>query len=65
MAMWAALNVSNLEQYMGSSDGSRRPAGRTPPALLGPCNAACASAYWARFGVHADPGPTCGVPGCS
>lgn len=63
--MWAALNRSNLEQYMLGIPGKKQARGRTPAAMLGPCNPHCASAYWARYGVKGDGGPQCGVPGCT
>ena len=63
-SMWAALNRSNLEQYMHGIPGKKQAQGRTPAALLGPCNPVCAQEYWTRFGVKADAGPNCGVPGC-
>lgn len=62
--MWTALNLSNLEQYMQGIPGKKQAQGRTPATLLGPCNSACAQNYWRRYGVHGDPGPECGVPGC-
>eukprot|EP01052_Picozoa_sp_SAG31_P019295 SAG31_NODE_1401_length_8497_cov_4.386640_2_plen_673_part_00 len=63
-SMWEALNLSNLEQYMMGIPGKKQAQGRTPPALLGPCNPTCAVEYWRRFGVKGDVGPNCGVPGC-
>lgn len=65
--MWAALNLSNLEQNMhrddqrdNASDPSQR---RSPEALVGPCNQQCAAQYWGRYG-RTTGGPVCGVPGC-
>ena len=63
-SMWGALNRSNLEQYMIGIRGHKQAQGRTPAALLGPCNAGCARTYWTQFGVSGDAGPECGVPGC-
>ena len=63
-SMWRALNRSNLEQYMLGIPGQKQARGRTPAALLGPCNAQCAQKYWKQFGVRQDAGPECGVPGC-
>jgi hypothetical protein len=54
--LWAALNTS-LYGYFHS---------RTPAALLGPCNMACARSHWAALSGGANKGgPGCGVPGCS
>jgi hypothetical protein len=82
--MWLALNRSNLELYMHRND-TKDPttdptANRSPAALVGPCNASCAAAYWSKYnptgigtrtvtGVDVAKGfveaPMCGVPGCS
>eukprot|EP00729_Bicosta_minor_P007231 gene7231-22231_t len=60
--MWASLNRTNLEQYMHRSDEKVGP-GRSPPELLGYCNASCATKYWAQY--PGQSGPACGVPGCT
>ena len=52
-AMWQALNRTLLTAFTA----------RSPPELLGPCNAACAAAHWRRLGGTGE-GPICGVPGC-
>ena len=54
-ALWATLNASLITSF----------ASRSPAALLGPCNASCASAYWTSLGSTSSHGPICGVPGCT
>ena len=52
--LWLALNKSLLTQFTA----------RSPAALLGPCDKACAAKHWKTFG-GGGAGPTCGVPGCA
>jgi len=37
---------------------------RSPPELIGSCNAGCANTRWKSMGGISGHGPTCGVPGC-
>lgn len=54
--LWGRLNRSYLTYFHS----------RTPPAMLGPCNQACAQKHWAAQGsAHKASGPICGVPGCA
>jgi len=52
-AMWRQLNTTNLGSFTA----------RSPPSLVGPCNASCAARYWKAHGGCCG-GPICGVPGC-
>lgn len=52
--LWAELNATLVTTF----------ASRTPPHMLGPCNAQCAAAHWKAMG-GSGAGPICGVPGCS
>lgn len=62
--MWSVLNDTNLELYMHHDDQRAAP-GRSPAAMIGKCNATCASAFWDHWGSFGGKeGPTCGVPGC-
>ena len=65
MQLWAALNISNLDQ--SALNPHDTPQSHSPPSLLGPCNADCAQAYWKRAPMSdgSTDGPICGVPGCS
>jgi|TARA_B110000208_G_scaffold189279_1_gene250518 hypothetical protein len=67
--LWAFLNDTMLTTFCKNvpSKPSTAPGTgclSTPKALLGPCNATCANAYWARKSGKGSTGPICGVPGC-
>eukprot|EP01063_Lacrimia_lanifica_P025760 TRINITY_DN3371_c0_g1_i2.p1 TRINITY_DN3371_c0_g1~~TRINITY_DN3371_c0_g1_i2.p1 ORF type:complete len:532 (+),score=153.21 TRINITY_DN3371_c0_g1_i2:95-1690(+) len=52
--LWGRLNATRLTRF----------AARSPAALLGPCNEACARKHWRRAYQGEFEGPICGVPGC-
>jgi hypothetical protein len=63
--LWERLNASNLELYMHRAmQRVENGTTRSPAKLLGPCNKACADAYWSKWGLGSQ-GPVCGVPGCA
>jgi len=52
--LWGVLNRSTLEYFNGS---------RSPPNLLGYCNANCSTRLWSLLKGANEKGPECGVPG--
>eukprot|EP00040_Diaphanoeca_grandis_P032979 m.200923 g.200923 ORF g.200923 m.200923 type:complete len:656 (-) comp32783_c0_seq1:107-2074(-) len=65
MALWTILNHTHLTAFCRNVNNLQG-CNSSPEKMLGPCNAACAAAYWEKISPgKGGGGPICGVPGCT
>ena len=63
--LWLVLNQTVMTRYCRNVQShSNGGCNRSPPKMLGNCNASCALKYWESLGGKGAYGPICGVPGC-